>query len=741
MKHLLICREYPPAPSGGIGTYAVYMSRLLSKAGETVHVIAQLWKGAERSLETLEGGRLLIHRVPFLDWKVQPAWRPHKLMESAEALGVYESTSPALAFGWQACELAEKLIETEGIDLVEAQEFEAPLYFLQLRRALGLGPERKPPCLVHLHSPTEYITIYNGEDPNAPYRLVSKRLEDFSITSADALLCPSNFLARAVEAQYAMESGTVKVLRLPAGDIPLIRRSEATWKSGPVLFVGRLAPQKGVIEWVEAAVSVAREFPEATFEFVGGDIPYSIYMNQGVLGFLYERIPSDLRHRFIFHHEQKREKLEKFLQRARIAVIPSRFENYPYTCVESMSSGLAVIASPCGGMAEMVEDGVSGWVAETQSASGLAGALRRALQTPPEKLQAMGEAAAKRIGELSDNEKITQAHLEYRSELVRRGAGRSLCLPPILPWARQGYSAPLERQSAVPGRKGIGVVITCYNLGRFLGECLESVKEQTTPPAAVVVVDDGSNAWDTQQALARATREGWEVFHQANAGLAAARNAGARYLNEAPGGSELAGYVFLDADDKLCPDYIETMEKVLSQRPEVGLLSCWTHHFYAVDRAWVQPCPAFPYQWLSNEAATFSVVRAEAFEAAGGFRKLSGHGYEDWDLFNAVMAQGWVAVNVPRILGEYRVREDSMLRQMSAHAHGRMRKELFDRLPELVARDAQDIALMSDAIGWWTIREEVFTLRASIARARQMIRRPHLALRWAARKAVKKLLK
>ena len=60
MNHLIICREYPPAPSGGgIGTYARHMAELLARHGETVHVIGQRWPGASRATETQLGGRLI----------------------------------------------------------------------------------------------------------------------------------------------------------------------------------------------------------------------------------------------------------------------------------------------------------------------------------------------------------------------------------------------------------------------------------------------------------------------------------------------------------------------------------------------------------------------------------------------------------------------------------------------------------------------------------------------------------
>ena len=125
--------------------------------------------------------------------------------------GLFQSSFPPQCFSWQASLLAESLVEREGIDIIEAQEFYAPLYYFQLRRALGLGPKRRPPCIVHLHSPTEFIARYSEYDIGDPFLLTSKRLEDYSIAAADALLCPSQYLARQAEAHYGLAAGKIRV--------------------------------------------------------------------------------------------------------------------------------------------------------------------------------------------------------------------------------------------------------------------------------------------------------------------------------------------------------------------------------------------------------------------------------------------------------------------------------------------------------------------------------------------------
>src|SRR5262245_18954617 len=107
MKHLIIGREYPPAPGGGIGTYCWYMSQLLAEHGEAVHVIAQQWHGAEKDVEEQDGGRLVVHRVPLEDWTTLWGPKPSPAIESQQARALFASPFYPQSFSWQAALLAE----------------------------------------------------------------------------------------------------------------------------------------------------------------------------------------------------------------------------------------------------------------------------------------------------------------------------------------------------------------------------------------------------------------------------------------------------------------------------------------------------------------------------------------------------------------------------------------------------------------------------------------------------------
>jgi glycogen synthase len=427
MRHLILCREYPPAPGGGIGSYAFLISHLLAEYGETVHVISQIWEGAEKTIQEECNGRLIIHRIPFEDWTALRKPRPHPNLRSNISRSLFETEFHVQGFSWEAGQLAERLIDTEGIELIEAQEYEAPLYFFLQRRASGLGPRHSPPCIVHLHSPTVFIATFNDWDLNAPAILVARRQEEYCITAADALLCPSSFLAYQIQAQYGVEPGRIEVIPLPKAAGGWIERAADTWVNGPICYVGRLERRKGALEWIRAAVQVAQESPQTVFEFTGANILGCNPIQSELV--LLNVIPKKLRPRFTFHGGQTRQRIPEYLARARMAAIPSRWDNFPYACIEAMSSGLPVLATRQGGMAEMIRDGHTGWLADKSTSEHLAQTLRRSLEVPPNTMAEMGKQASDEIEQICNPSLILEKQIEFRNRIARHPASRSLYLP------------------------------------------------------------------------------------------------------------------------------------------------------------------------------------------------------------------------------------------------------------------------------------------------------------------------
>src|SRR5262249_58971554 len=140
------------------------------------------------------------------------------------------------------------------------------------------------------------------------------------------------------------------------------------------------------------------------------------------------------------------------------------------------------------------------------------------------------------------------------------------------------------RRAVTAGR--IAAIVTCRNLGRYLGEALESVERQTRPAAEILVVDDASDDVFTRQVLARIASGGTHVAAGRGRGASAARNLGARITT--------ADYlVWLDADDLLEPEYFEQAAARLDADRGLDFVSCAMRAFGDASYEWIPAAPAF----------------------------------------------------------------------------------------------------------------------------------------------------
>jgi glycosyltransferase involved in cell wall biosynthesis len=641
MKHIFVSREYPPAPyaPGGIGTYVINIARLLAERGEEVHVVGQRWAGAPLEREVLLDGNLIIHRVGEDDLPRGIA-DPERFARERD--GLRKTNFPKQWFGFVTAFLIERLVEEEGIDLIEGQEWEAPLYHFLLRRTLGLGPARTPPCIVQLHSPTEWICRFNGPAAWPRQYMSMQRMETFCIRAADALLCPSNTFSRQEEAHYRLGDGAVKVIHLPKGPMAPIDRTPETWARGSICFVGRLEPRKGVVEWVDAAAAVARENTEVHFDFIGAD-------TRDLKETLTTKLPADLRSRFRFHGPKPTSELAPYWAQAKAAVVPSRWENFPNVCVEAMSSGLPVISTRYGGMVEMIEDGRTGWLAQDTGIANmresLGNALRRCLAASADERARMGAAASQAIAGVCDNNRIGDEHIAFRASVLRQGAGRSLSASALCP---HGDTSGIRRTTRYTGKAGIVIAARTYADAEWT---LGTIGAQALRPAAIALVT--ATPLSTSEQENATTAAGQSVTSLV---CPAKQRAECWNLGYAAIHAEIVpGFVlFLDGQDGLQPDCLASMDRAFAHRPEVGVVTPWI----AQDKRPLLEAPLPPdlgHQLAKNDVGPASAFRCEAIEGANAFRLLP-IGYDLWYLSTAIFARGWLGVTFPATLSLRHVR-------------------------------------------------------------------------------------
>ena len=132
-----------------------------------------------------------------------------------------------------------------------------------------------------------------------------------------------------------------------------------------VLYVGRLSEEKGVTVLADAA-----RLTSAPITAVGG-------------GPLAGGLAASAPHTMRLVGTLTRAEARAAMARAVAVVVPSIcYENFPIAVAEAFAAGTPVIASRIGALAEIVEDGRTGWLVNPGDAAGLAAAIDRAVSDP-----------------------------------------------------------------------------------------------------------------------------------------------------------------------------------------------------------------------------------------------------------------------------------------------------------------------------------------------------------------------
>ena len=201
-----------------------------------------------------------------------------------------------------------------------------------------------PAGWVAARSGKPYVVQVWGTDVELARR--APRLARRVLRGARLVIAASNDLA-----ERALALGAREVRVIPSGvELPEQVGSEA--EPPEVLYAGRLSPEKGVLELLEAAQGLNL--------VVAGDGP------------LRDRVP--FARGFVRHDE-----LQQLYARAAVVACPSRREGFGVACLEAMAHGRPVVATRVGGLLDLVVDGETGIVVPPRDPAALRSALERLL--------------------------------------------------------------------------------------------------------------------------------------------------------------------------------------------------------------------------------------------------------------------------------------------------------------------------------------------------------------------------
>jgi glycosyltransferase involved in cell wall biosynthesis len=339
----LFSSEYPPHIFGGLGTHVTCVTAALADS-----VTFELFVPEQEDYRETDPS-VHIHQVP--------------------ASGAQTNTEYWLRY----CQAAALIAKRDGIsvDLIHCHDWMTVLAGVNLREVLGV------PLIYSVHLPQ---TLKPTRD-----------LENLGLVGADLVLINSEAVRRELVARQL----TLRQISIVPNGVDLAEfRPSLDWPrdDGYVLFVGRLVAQKGVDLLLRAFGVLLRHCPEARLVIVGdGDLELYLRRVAHYLGFP---------HRVTFVPWQTGSALVELFQKAQVVVMPSYYEPFGIVALEAMACGRPVIASRVGGLPEIIQNGIQGYM--TPSGNYLQLAQRIAgLMLNPERRRRMGQVARIRATQFS----------------------------------------------------------------------------------------------------------------------------------------------------------------------------------------------------------------------------------------------------------------------------------------------------------------------------------------------------
>ena len=242
------------------------------------------------------------------------------------------------------------------------------------------------------------------------------------------------------------------------------------------------------------------------------------------------------------------------------------------------------------------------------------------------------------------------------------------------------------------------VIIPCYNHAEYLGECLQSVVNQTVDDWEAIVVDDASTEGDVSAIVQSYHDQRIRLIrHSHNRGLAASRNTGVRDARSRV-------IVPLDADDKLPPAYLEIVLQSLSDQ-SVGFVYFDVQCFGDSSTVWSSrpfdpAAVAREHQFILAQAP----IRKEVWEKTGGWCEdpVFRIGYEDTEFLLSVVRHGFRGIYIPQPLYQYR-RTCSTLSARPRTFVLPIYRRIYERNKDLILRHSSYSEWM--ALGWLEVAE------------------------------------
>lgn len=377
MRILIFTNDFPP-DVGGVQTVAYELARHLSLAGASVSVLARHTAGAS---EFDREQAFAVTRFSA-EFDAPAVTKPFQRAGFARALlRVMASAQPdcVLCLQWDPCGYLAALLQAAGL----------------LRRPY-------------------YVMTHGMDILRIPARGLQRQakaaLRALAFRRARRVFAVSHYIRdRLADQGIAPERVTVIANGVDWAGSPVLA---AEMRGHTLLTVARLVRRKGQDQVLRALPQVLQQAPDVTYH-IAGDGPERARLEQLAC----ELGVSD---RVVFHGTVLGAPKDRLYQSCTVFVMtcretPTDFEGFGIVYLEAMQYAKPVVAGRTGGVADIVEDGVTGSLVDPDDVAGLAAALSRLLRDPDE-ARRLGENGRRMVAERFRWESLARQYLAVLRE-------------------------------------------------------------------------------------------------------------------------------------------------------------------------------------------------------------------------------------------------------------------------------------------------------------------------------------
>jgi glycosyltransferase involved in cell wall biosynthesis len=225
----------------------------------------------------------------------------------------------------------------------------------------------------------------------------------------------------------------------------------------------------------------------------------------------------------------------------------------------------------------------------------------------------------------------------------------------------------------------ISIIVPCYNDGKYIYECLNSIHKQHYKNYEIVVINDGSTDSKTNEIINKINHPKIKVLQTQNQGPSKARNQAIH--------SSKGKYILpLDSDNKIGSNFIKEAICILEKSPNVKIVNCDLTLFGA-KKGYVK-FEEFSLEKLlcKNLIECASVFRRKDFDSTKGYNPNMKETFEDWDFWLSLLESGGEVYKIDSAEIYYRVKKGSRNSSVSPEQFKRLRLQIYNNHKELYSK-------------------------------------------------------